>query len=149
MVGGLKDLKSVREKFCKDRLSKASKNKTVEWTVEDVTNVLKSLKTGKSKDPYELPNEIFKHSAAGDDLILALTKLTNRIKHERTFPEAMNICNVTNLYKNKGPKNLFDSYKGLFRTPVLRIILDKLMYGDEYEEIDEQLTDCNVGSRRI
>jgi hypothetical protein len=113
-----------------------------------VTNVLKSLKTGKSKDPYELPNELFRPNTAGDDLILAVTKLMNRIKEELVFPDPMTMCNVTNLYKNKGSKQSFDSYRGIFRTPVLRNIFDKLLYEDEYEYIDEQLTDCNVGSRR-
>ena len=54
MVEELKDLKSAREKLCKERLSKAGKNKTDEWSVNDVTNVLKSLQTGKSKD-HRLP----------------------------------------------------------------------------------------------
>ena len=145
---GLEGLKVAREKLCEKRLIKSSQNKTAQWTVEDVTNVLKSLKTGKSKDPYELPNKLFRPNTAGDDLILAVTKLMNRIKDELVFPDPMTMCNMTNLYKNKGSKQSFDSYRGIFRTPVLRNILDKLMYEDEYEDIDEQLTDCNVGSRR-
>ena len=31
---------------------------------------------------------------------------------------------------------------------MLRNILDKLMYDDEYENIDANLTNCNVGSRK-
>ena len=31
---------------------------------------------------------------------------------------------------------------------MLRNILDKLIYDDEYNGVDEQLTDCNVGSRK-
>ena len=91
----------------------------------DVKFVLKSLKTGKAKDLYNMPNELFKPEVAGTDLILALTKLMNRIKDELHFPVPMNICNVTNLYKNKGLKKHFNSYRGIFRTPVLRNILDK------------------------
>ena len=60
----------------------------------------------------------------------------------------MNICNVTNLYKNKGPKQSYDSYRGIFCSSVLRNILDKLVYNDEYEDIDDNLTNCNVGSRK-
>jgi hypothetical protein len=72
----------------------------------------------------------------------------NRIKDELTFPSPMDVCNVTNLYKNKGSEQHFDSYHGIFRTPVLRNILDKLIYEDEYEEIDDNLTYCNVGARK-
>ena len=66
-----------------------------------MTSVLKCSKTGKSKDPYQLPNELFRPSVAGDDIILAVTKLMNRIKTELHFPSLMNICSVTNLYMNK------------------------------------------------
>jgi hypothetical protein len=68
--------------------------------VEDVTSVLKNLKTRKSRDPNEMPNELFHPNVAGDDLILAVTKLMNRIKEEYIFPSPMEVCNVTNLYKN-------------------------------------------------
>ena len=60
----------------------------------------------------------------------------------------MELCNVTTIYKNKGDKSSFDSYRGVFRTTSLRNILDRLIYVDEYEGVDQSLTDCNVGSRR-
>ena len=72
--------------------------------MEDVTSVLRSLKTGKAKDPFDMPNKIFKPDVAGSDLILTQTKLMNRIKDELHFPEPINVCNVTNLFKNKGLK---------------------------------------------
>ena len=31
---------------------------------------------------------------------------------------------------------------------VFRTILDKLIYNDEYEKLDKNLTDCNVGGRK-
>ena len=130
------------------RLKEASTNKTPEWSVEDVIFVLKSLKTGKSKDPYDIPNELMKPDVAGTDLILAVTKIMNRIKTELVFPAPLNVCNVTNLFKNKGFKVHFNAYRGIFRTPVLRNIMDKLIYIDEYENIDDNLTNCNVGSRK-
>ena len=56
-----KDLKDFnREKLCHERLKLASRNKSPEWSVEDVTCVLRSLKTGKYKDPYQLHNDLFK-----------------------------------------------------------------------------------------
>ena len=143
-----KNIKGGRERLCQERLLEAKLNKTPAWTTEDVKLVLNQLKTGKSKDPYDMPNEIFKKGVAGDDLILAITKLMNRIKDELLFPVPMNVCNVTNLFKNKGSKQHFDSYRGIFRTPVLRNILDKLVYNDEYETVDQNLTNCNVGSRK-
>ena len=87
-------------------------------------------------------------SNAGDDLVLAILKLMNKMKDQLEFPECLQVCNVTSAYKNKGDRSSFDSYRGLFRTPVFRNILDKLLYFDMYETIDESLTDYNVGSRK-
>ena len=69
-------------------------------------SVFKSLKIGKPKGPYETPNELFKPEIAGANLILAITKLMNRIKDELHIPIPMNIFNLTNLYK-KGRKETF------------------------------------------
>ena len=46
------------------------------------------------------------------------------------------------IYKNKGDRNEFDSHRGVFRTTSLRTIMDRLMYIDEYSNIDQNLTDC-------
>ena len=80
MKEGLEGLQEACEKLCFRKLEEASKNKTPDWTIKDVTCALKSLKTGKSKDPYEMPNELFRPQVAGTDLILVMTKLMNKIK---------------------------------------------------------------------
>ena len=54
-----------------------------------------------------MPNKIFHQDVVGDALILAITKLMNRIKGELLFPVPMNVCNLTNLFKNKGSTNHF------------------------------------------
>ena len=95
-----------------------------------------------------MPNELMMVENAGDDLILAITKLMNMMKEEYVFPKKLNICNVTNAYKNKGERNSYDSYRGLFRTPIFRNILDRLLYNDMYQTVDSNLTDCNVGCRK-
>ena len=148
MSDELSEYQKDKEYLCMLRLNLAKKNKTPPWTRKDVINVLKNLPKGKSKDPYGLPNEIFRPEVAGDDLILAIVKLMNRIKDEQKIPDCFNLCNVTNIYKNKGARNSYDSYRGVFRTLVLRNILDRMIYNDMYETVDNALTDCNVGSRK-
>ena len=104
---------------------------------------------GISKDPYGHPNEIFKEGVAGKGLLDAIQIIMNKIKdNPKEYPEAMTICNVTNIYKNKGDKTSFDSHRGVFRTTSLRNIMDKLIYNDEYHTVDSNLTDSNVGSRK-
>ena len=78
----------------------------------------------------------------------ALLILVNRIKDEQLYPEVLEVCDVSAIYKNKGARNSFENYRGIFRVPILRTILDRLIYNDEYETIDENLSDSNVGSRK-
>ena len=139
----IKHIKKEREDLCMARLEKAKENKSIPWTIEDVESVLKSLKKKISKDPYGLPHELFLFSNAGKDLVLAITRLMNHMKTKLVFPKSLELCNVTNAYKNKGERTSYDSYRGLFQTPVFRNILDKLLYADMYETIDASLTDCN------
>ena len=77
-----------------------------------------------------------------------MLKLCNRIKAEQIFPEVLEKCDITAIYKNKGERNDFNNYRGIFRVPIIRAILDRLIYNDEYLTIDEALTDSNVGARK-
>jgi hypothetical protein len=52
------------------------------------------------------------------------------------------------LYKNKGSRKDIENYRGIFRVTIFRSILDKLIYNDEHPEIDQHLTDSNVGARK-
>jgi hypothetical protein len=145
----LKEYKKEREFLCEQRLLASAHNTTPLWTLEEVQIAIKNLNMGISQDPYGHPNEIFKSGVAGDGLLKAITILMNKLKtNPAEYPESLNLCNVTSLYKNKGDRNLFDSHRGVFRTTGMRNILDRLIYNDEYQTVDHNLTDCNVGSRR-
>ena len=48
----------------------------------------------------------------------------------------------------KGSHKDINNYRGVFRVTVLRSILDRLIYNDNYQTIDEYLTDGNVGARK-
>ena len=84
----------------------------------------------------------------GDDLVEAITKLMNEIKRQGKVPELLQSANISSFYKGKGPRNDMENERGVFRIVILRYILDKLIYNDEYKTIDNNLTDCNVGSRK-
>ena len=144
----LKEMKELKEKLLKIRLKEARKRKTPPWTRERIVKVLKSLKTGKSRDPLGLANEIFHPDTAGEDLIDAIQILMNRIKEDQVHPEMMQYCNISSIYKGKGSRNEFNSYRGIFRITVFRNILDRLIYEDEYRTVDTGMSDSNIGSRK-
>ena len=144
----LTKIKDAKELLCKKLLELAKTRKTPAWTMKQLEVVLKNLKRKKSRDPLGLANEIFHPGVAGDDLKLAILKLMNKIKDEQIYPKCLELCNISSIWKRKGSRNDFDSYRGVFRLTVFRSILDRLIYNDEYEKIDGNLSDCNVGARK-
>ena len=114
MKDELSNMKNDKEELCKIRLKLAGMKKTPPWTMDQLEKVLKYLKLNKSRDPFGYANELFKEKAAGYDLKLALIKLLNRVKYEQKYPEVLEIYDISSIFKNKGCKNDFDSYRGIF-----------------------------------
>ena len=72
----------------------------------------------------------------------------NKIKTEGVLPEQLKLCNISSIWKRKGSRDSFENYRGIFRVTILRSILDRLIYNDEYPHIDKNLGDSNVGARK-
>ena len=143
----LKDLEDDTNDLCEIRLKLTESNKTKEWTMDDLKEVLKQLEKDKSRDPEGFANEIFKEDVAGSDLLDALLKLMNMIKAKQKYPKVLEKSNITSIHKKKS-KREFENYRGIFRVQILRSILDRLMYNDSFYTIDSNLTDGNVGARK-
>ena len=137
----LADMKILKEKLFELRMKSSGRVKTPPWDMNDLDCVLKNLKKNKSRDPMGYANEIFSPSVAGLDFRLAILNLMNRIKTEQKYPEILEMCNISSIYKNKGSRNSFEYYRGIFRVP-------RLIYNDEYSKIDSELSDSNVGARK-
>ena len=142
----LKSYEETENMLCESRLKLSKLNKTDPWSLEDLNIAIRDLDNGKSRDAIGHANEILK--CAGSDLKLAVLKLMNHIKNTQVYPEAMEYCNITSLYKHKGSHKDFSNYRGVFRVTVLRSVLDRLIYNDCYTLIDDNLTDGNVGARK-
>ena len=145
---GLEEHINQIEFLCKTRLDYTKTVKTPPWTKSEVVKAMKGLKSRKSRDPTNIANELFDPSVAGEDLIIAIMNLMNRIKSDLVYPECLNLCNISSIYKQKGPIDQFSSYRGIFRVQAIRNILELLLYYDEYPKIDSNLTDSNVGCRK-
>ena len=145
---GLEGMQESKEELAAKLMEVAKNNKTPPWELKDLEKVLKQLQKDKSRDPLGLANEIFRSEVAGDDLKKSLLYMMNRIKSEQKFPKALELCNISSIWKKKGPRNSFDSYRGIFRVTIFRSILDRLIYNDEYHNLDKNQTDCNVGGRK-
>ena len=121
--------------------------KTEPWNLDDLDEVLKSLKNNKSMDPKGMVSEIFKDGYIGNDLKEALLHLFNGIKSNLFIPSFMTLANITTIFK-KGSRMDMNSERGIFILTVLKKMLDKLVYKDNYKEVDLRMTDSNIGSRK-
>ena len=97
----LSEAEILTNELCEARLEETKKNKTQPWTIGDLKNTLKDLGNNKSRDALDHANELFKEEVAGDDMMLAVLKLINMIKQRLQYPELLEKCNITSLYKKK------------------------------------------------
>ena len=109
--------------------------------MKQLQKVIKSLKKRKAKDLLNLVNDIFMPEVVGCDLQLFLLKIANKVKQEQKFPELLKHTYVTSVYKGKGKKADIDNQRGLFSLVTIRTVIDKIIYQDEYDNIDKNLTD--------
>ena len=145
---GLEQLEKLKIELFHKRLQLVKMNKSEPWDIENLRKVLKSLKKNKSRDPHELINELFRPENIGSDLESSLLALLNKIKVTFKFPEFMEYADIVSIYKGKGKKNSIESDRGIFIINIVRSILMKVIYSEEYDVIDENMSDSNIGARK-
>ena len=117
-----------------------------DWTIQHLNEALRNL-----KDDYEdyegYGNEIFKSEIIGSNLKESLLIMFNKMKREKFVPEFMNFANITAV-PQKGSILELKNERGIFRVSVIRNIFMNLIYESKYEEIDQKMSDCQMGGRR-
>ena len=83
-------------------------------TKEDLRQGVNDLERDKSRDTLDRANGLFKDDVAVTDLKLVLLKFMNHIKKKHECPQALQICNITSIYKHKGSHKDFNNYRGVF-----------------------------------
>ena len=142
------EIKDLKTELFNIRLKLAQMAHTDPWTLSHLDKALKSLKDDKARDIHGWVNEIFKEGVAGKNLKLSLLKLLNNVKDKNYIPEFMELADVATIYKGKGDKFNLENDRGIFIVTVLRSILMKLIYMDEYEVIDSSMSDSQIGARK-
>ena len=145
---GLEFIKTIKDDLCKKRLELVKLRREDKWSLDELITVLKSLKFNKSRDPHGLVNEIFHPNVIGADLLKSLLMMFNRIKKEVDIPEMFQFANIVSIYKGKGAKNDLQNDRGIFIMNILRSIMMKMVYNDEYDTIDSNMSDSNIGARK-
>ena len=85
----VKEIEVLNNKLFAKRLSNAKENISPPFEMKELDFVLKTLKSGKSKDPENYVSELFKEGAIGSDLKKSILMMMNRMKHEMIIPECL------------------------------------------------------------
>ena len=71
------------------------------------------------------------------------------MKTQLTLPDFIITCtDITSIWKQKGERCDLDNDRGIFGVSKVRAIIEKMVYEDTYEQIDENMSDSNVGGRK-
>ena len=143
----LKPMEDKKTKIFDLKMRLAELNNSKIWTMSKLETALKDLKNNKTRDNDGLINEIFKNDSIGTNLKESLLKMFNKIKEEKVIPTFMNIANITTIPK-KGSKLLLQNERGIFRLSVIRNILMRLIYNDNYDAIDRNMSYSQMGARK-
>ena len=121
---------------------------TPDWTEEDLKKAIKMLKNNKCPDPNGIINEVFKENYAGKDLRYALLCLYNGIKKTKQFPEFMCISDICSIRKKKSSLLDIEGERGISLITCFKKIFENLLHVDFREDLDEKMTDSNIGARK-
>ena len=142
------DVYLLKTELWRQRLETVTNIKSDPWSLNNLERVLVDLKKNKAMDPNGMKNELFKEGCIGVDLKIALLFLFNGIKENQSIPKFLKLSNITSIYKNKGSKTDLENDRGIFILPILKKILDKLIYNGNYTSIDRFMSDSNIGARQ-
>ena len=143
----ISDMRKWRTEILRMKLALAAKKHSRDWTLSDLEAALRNLKNNKSRDFEGYLNELFKSDTIGENLKQSLLIMFNNLKKNQLIPQFMNFCNITTVPK-KGSKTELRNQRGIFRTPVIRYILMRLVYNMKYWDLDKNMSDCQIGARK-
>ena len=106
-------------------------------TTDEISNILKQLKRGKSPGPDGINNEHLIHS--GNVIIKSICRLFNCIIEAGYVPLSYRIGSIISIYKNNGKdKRDPSNYRGITLTSVLGKLLEKIILKRIESSIENQ-----------
>ena len=140
------DLKELKEYLCQLRLQITRNSDFIPWEFCDVQKAISKLKDNKCRDPHGHVNELYKH--LGHNGVQSLLVMVNRIKLEILVPDKLQISNVSTIYEGKGSKREVVNLRGIFKLPIVRNILDRLIYFQDQDVLNRSMGQFQVGNQK-
>ena len=124
----------------------AQKETTIQISMEELKNAIKTLCSKKAPDIGGFRSEFLIYG--GNELRESLLKLLNEILTTRTVPEKWNRLKIKSLYKNKGDKKEMTNQRGIFLTSIVSKTFERILLNRNLLTIDEKMTIYQNGGRK-
>ena len=140
------DIKSLKTYLLNLEMKISKSQVSSYWSLKDLNTALKSFKNNKARDEHGHVYELFKYG--GNSLKISLLKLFNLVKETQSYPSIFQQSNISSFWKKKADKSDLENDRGVFNVNKIRSILDKMIYNDIYDTIDENMSASNIGARK-
>ena len=117
---------------------------TPDFTIDELDKAINELKKGKSW-PDNFPPEIFIHG--GKELRNFILRVVNKVKNKQEIPSQWLIFKIVTMYKKKGSLKKLVNQRGIFLTPVIAKIFEKLIK-ERISENTKKVCLWQAGSRQ-
>ena len=145
------ELKSY-EKTIKDQLKEAlaetNKDKSDQWTMEELEKVLKKLKYKQGLGMKGHSNKLFHYKNIGEDLKKSILIICNKVKDNNEIPTSWNQAFIKSIPKKRKSPSDLSSERGIFLVTKLRALIMKLVYNSIIDVVEKNLTNSNIGARK-
>ena len=143
-----KDIQKLKEDLFKRRFKLGSNRKTEDWSYGDLEKICMKLANNKARDRDGFIYELFKPKNCGSDLLKSMVKMFNQMKNSLIIPKFLQKMSITSIWKGKGSRSSLTNERGIFNLSRPRVVIDKLLYQDIYDTVDNNLSCSNAGGRR-
>ena len=149
MHPNLRSMEKAKTRLSKLRLNIATRRKSPQWTMTNMEKAIQSMKKNKCRDSDGLINELLKEDVAGRDFKVSLLSLLNKCKDQLQIPRMMKHVNIA-LIPKAGKRNLrsISNHRGIFLIHKYRSLIMRMLLNDEYDTIDNYMSDSQVGGRK-
>ena len=100
--------------------------RTPDFTDKELDDAISELKKGKAY-PDSYPAEVFIHG--GEELRVFVLQVVNMVKNKQVIPSEWALFKIVTIYKKKGSLKKLVNQRGIFLTPVISKIFEKLIKG--------------------
>ena len=142
----LKWYESFQNDICYLRVDAAKSNNSPEFSILELKQVIRELKTGKSMDPTGMVREIFKK--AGDGFLNSVLDMMNSIKTSEILPLEWSKTWITTIKKKKRSFKKLKNYRDIFLVPLLSIIFEKLLKNRINQSLQQNISKFQNGGMK-